>query len=284
MARKLSKILVSQTEADLIKNKTAQQDAMGFATDEDSLVFNQHVIRGVSDWGRQKLKAMEDAEVLSKLTASITFSPGNGSYITGGASGYNATITVTLKFNGQPAAGATVTKVAAGGTPKLDGDGKAFTADANHPGTYTLAVKPVNDKYTATDGHFGEKVKVHVAYNGMEKDFSVDYDRYAITYFGGGAETITAADVVKLKDMGVKNTVAGTYTIATTPGQYVWLCVPSFLAISSVTAVTGTQTSPVPMDDVKTVTGVKQGEEAVTYKCYRTGLAVNGTSVTFRIA
>lgn len=281
MARKLSKILVSQTEADLIKNKAAQQDAMGFATDEDSLVFNQHVIRGVSDWGRQKLKAMEDAEVLSKLTASWAFAPANGTEMVGGSTGFHVTATLTVKFQDQPVGGATVTRVK-NGTPIFT-SAEAFTADTKNVGNYTLTLDK-SESATVTNGKVSETFVAHVVYNGMEKDFSVTYSQYAACYFGGGADTITAAQVKALTKQSQLGSVAGTYTIATTPGQYVWLCVPSFLTINSVTAVTGTQTSPVPMDAVKTVTGVMSGEQPVTYKCYRTGLAVNGTSVTFRIA
>ncbi len=265
MARKLQKILVSQTEADLEKNKADQADAMGFSSDKESIVFNQKTIRGVTAWGRDYLQRQQEAEQLSKLTAALTFSPASGSELIGGSSGFHVTLTLKLSFDGKAATGATVKLVSSGSTPLFTGTGGSLV-ESDTPGTYTASVDK-EDAVSVTSGSLSQTFRVQVSYNGLTKNFDYGYSQYAAIRFvsKAGTATVTAAEVGAATVKYVKSKVAGEYSVAHTAGQYLWICVPNFMSVAKATS----GGFDAPLEPVQSVTGVNSGEVAVTYKCYR---------------
>lgn len=281
MARKLQKILVSQTEADLEKNKADQADALGFSSDKESIVFNQKTIRGVTEWGRGYLQRQQEAEQLSKLAASLTFSPASGSEMVGGSEGFHVTMTLKLTFDGKAATGATVKLVGTGSTPVFTGEGGTLTESADTPGTYTASVDK-QEAASVTSGKLSQTFRVQVSYNGITKSFDFSYSQYAAIRFvsKAGTATVTAAEVGAATVKYVKASVAGSYSVAHTAGQYLWICVPSFMSVNKATS----GGFDAPLEAAQSVTGVKSGEESVTYKCYRMSGAAQSSPVSLVIS
>jgi len=81
-------------------------------------------------------------------------------------------------------------------------------------------------------------------------------------YFGGNtSSTLDSAKVLALTKQTIKTSPAGSYSVAVTQGQYMWLCVPSTMTINKVTS----SGFAVPMESAVSVTVSGKG----TYKCYR---------------
>lgn len=280
MARKLQKILVSQTEADLEKNKADQADALGFSSDKESIVFNQKTIRGVTEWGRGYLQRQQEAEQLSKLAASLSFSPASGSEMIGGSEGFHVTLTLKLTFDGKAATGATVKLVSSGSTPAFTGvDGTLTESDT--PGTYTASVDK-QEALSVTDGKISQTFRVQVSYNGLTKTFDYSYAQYAAIRFvsKAGTATVTAAEVGAATVKYVKASVGGSYSVAHTAGQYLWICVPGFMSVNKATS----GGFDAPLEAAQSVTGVNSGEVSVTYKCYRMSGAAQSSPVSLVIS
>lgn len=208
---------------------------------------------GLTDWQKSFLAQQEEADRQGKYSVGLA--------VTGVTTEYTGTelralLQATTKYNGEKVA-ATVK----GTTENLsgvvfDGSGSA-TVVVSVPATSTGRV---SDAFTVrcewNDGH-----------GILSKTASATLTRYAPIRFlsKGGGEAPTSEEITAAVQKQVKGSIAGTYQIELTPGEYVWVCVPSFLTASGFTS----GGFAVPMEAAVTVP-VVIGGTTVTYRCHRT--------------
>lgn len=262
---KLSKIYASKTEADLIALAETEPAAVGFSSDEESVVFNGRAVRGVSAWGRDYLQQKYEEECLGKLTCSFALSPTSGSELTGAPS---VKVTATVKYDGTLV---DPTSIVAGGSgmPAL-----TKSSTGVYAGTGTLGVSYANGKLSFTYSY-------KVTYNGLNKTFSVSFAQYAPIYIGSSAATsVPESSVSSFANKYVKSSCAGEYSLTITADQYVYICIPSFMSLTKVTS----SGFDVPLEAVETFSLTLSDDSTVSYKAYRTSSKPQTSPMAISIA
>lgn len=113
--------------------------------------------------------------------------------------------------------------------------------------------------------------------SGVTKTASASAKAVYPMYFGGNtANIIASTDVLAMTKQAIKASPAGTYSVAVTKGQYMWLCVPSGMTITKVTSSGFT----VPMETAATVAVTGKGN----YNCYRSSSTYVAGTVNIVIA
>lgn len=204
----------------------------------------------LSPWATDFLKRQEEAERLSKLTASLALSPAGTEY-TGAAIEY--TLTASAKYDGKA-----VTPAVVGTTANIssatftNGVAKyAYTPPATSTGKETV-------NFTVKCTYTDELGKV-------EKTASASQTRYAPIKFLSSAAQPTGAAIAAATQKQVKSAIKDDYSIAFTKGDYVWVCIPAFLTATKFTS----GGFGVPMEAPVTIP-MTIGSSTVNYKCYRT--------------
>lgn len=113
--------------------------------------------------------------------------------------------------------------------------------------------------------------------DGVSKSASATVTAVYPMYFGGNSSgTLGSAAVLALTKQSLKTSPNGSYTVAVTQGQYLWLCVPSSMKINKVTS----SGFDVPMQAAATVAVDGKGN----YSCYRSSSQFNAGSVNIVIS
>lgn len=206
--------------------------------------------KALTPWQEDFLNRQEEAERLGKFTASLAMNP-NSSEFTG--QNIDFTLTATTKYDGA-AVSSVVTPTSANiqNVEFANGVGHYnYSSPTQSAGKETISVS-VKCVYTDDLGS-------------IEKTASASQTRYAPVKFISSAGTPDSAAIVAATQKQVKSAIKGDYSIAFTQGEYVWVCVPSFLTPTKFTSAG----FGVPMEAPVNV-NVAIGNTTVTYKCYRT--------------
>jgi len=154
------------------------------------------------------------------------------------------------------------TSVKVSWTSKLDGsqvtpessfvtqgdDGKIISETANSSTTVTISD---TTKFTHT-----------TTVSGTSKSATATATAVYPMYFGSSANsTLTSDNVLAMTKQAIKSSPAGSYSVAVSASQYMWLCVPSTMTINKVTS----SGFDVPLEAAATVSVTGK----ITYKCYR---------------
>ncbi len=204
----------------------------------------------LTPWQKDYLARQEEAERLSKMTATLSLSPAGTEY-TGTAIEY--TLTAGVKYDGKAASASVVgTTANLSGVAFTNGVGKySYTPPTTSTGKETVSFTV---KCTYTDD-LGK----------VEKTASASQTRYAPIKFLSSAAQPTGTAIAAATQKQVKSAIKGDYSITFTKGDYVWVCVPAFLTATKFTS----GGFGVPMEAPVTVP-VTIGSSTVNYKCYRT--------------
>ncbi len=134
------------------------------------------------------------------------------------------------------------------------------------------SVKSVSDTINSTTSY-----SATATYNGVTKTASRTVSAYYPMYFGSSANTtLEESDILAMTKQSIKSSPSGTYSITVGQGEYLWLCVPSTMSISSVTS-SGFE---VPMESYITVTVTDKTD----YRCYRSTSSFNEGTVSIVIS
>lgn len=205
----------------------------------------------LSDWQKDYLARQEEAERSAKFAVSLS-ATGNNTEFTGQTT--PITLTASTKYDG-----AAVQAQIAPTTSNLTD----VTFDASGKGVYNApAPTTSNGKVALT---FGIKATYTDDLGSIEKTASATVTRYAPIKFLSKSEPVTGAEIAAATQKQVKSSAAGEYSIELTPDEYVWVCVPSFMAIKSFTS----GGFAVPMQ-TGFIIPVPIGSTTVDYMCYRT--------------
>lgn len=205
----------------------------------------------LTPWQEDYLKRQEEAERLSKFTATLSVTP-SANELTG--ENVELTLTATTKYNGK-AVSSEVTPTSANLKDVVFTNGVGhyvYNSPASSTGKETLSLT-VKCVYTDDLGK-------------IEKSASASQTRYAPIKFLSSAASLslTSSAILSATQKQVKSAIKGDYTIAFTAGEYVWVCIPSFLTATKFTS----EGFGVPMEEPVTV-NVPIGSTSVSYKCYR---------------
>lgn len=223
---------------------------------------------GMTEWARNYMTELENADKLSKLKVSLALSanPSNGGEFAG--SDITITVTATVTYDGTLVDPTSIS----GGESGFSSFTKQSTGV--YVGTYTLSAS------SHTNGLLSKTLTVTAVYDSMSKSASSTYSVYAPIKFGSLAtQTADAASITGWAQSFVKSDVAGTYTVSVTSGNYLHICVPAFMAVSSVTS----SGFDVPVEAVQTV-AVTVGSTTVNYNVYVTSEQIGVGSMTITLS
>lgn len=261
----LSKLYASKTETELLALAETEPAAVGFSSDEESIVFNGKAIRGVSEWGRDYLLKQYEEECLSKLTCELAFSPSNGSELTGKPT---LTVTATVKYDGTLVDPTSIGKATTGAPHLTKQSTGVYQGSAEVPSS-------------STNGKLSFTVTYNVVYNGLTKQFRNTFVQYAPIYIGSSAATsVPESSVSSFTNKYVKSSCAGEYSLTITSGQYVYICIPSFMSLTKVTS----SGFDVPLEAAETFTVILSDDSTVSYKAYRTSSKPQSSPMNIEIA
>jgi len=133
-------------------------------------------------------------------------------------------------------------------TSVFQGDDYVISQTANSSTTVTISD---TTKFTYT-----------TTVNGTTKSATATATAVYPMYFGSSANsTLTSDNVLAMTKQAIKSSPAGSYSVAVSASQYMWLCVPSTMTINKVTS----SGFDVPLEAAATVSVTGK----TTYKCYR---------------
>lgn len=116
-----------------------------------------------------------------------------------------------------------------------------------------------------------------IVYNGATITGSKTVSAYYPKYYGSSSKSaLASADITALTKQSITSSAAGTYNVAVAEGNYLWLCIPSTMTISTVKS----GGFDVPMQTATTVTVTGKGD----YKCYRSASTFKAGTVNIVIA
>lgn len=221
---------------------------------------------GLTQWQKSWLAQQEESDRQGKFYVGLVGS-GVGQEYTGTA--LNALLQATVMFDGKRVDG-TITGTTANLEGVTFGAGGSASAPLSVPAASTGRVA---DVFTIRgDWDDGNGV--------LSKTASVTFTRYAPMRFlsKSGTDAPTPEEITAAAQKQVKGSIAGTYQIELTPGEYVWVCVPSFLTAGGFTS----GGFAVPMEAAVSV-AVKIGGTTVTYRCHRTSGAPTKSPMSLTI-
>lgn len=224
----------------------------------------------LTPWQREYLQGKEAEERAAKFSASMSLS-GVAQEFDGEAVSY--AVNVAVRFAGQGV------EAAVTGTSANIRDGEFAAVGAGQYRRQAVIAPPATGNGSIGTS-FSAKVTYTDEYGSLEKTVTASHTRYAPVRVlsKGGADAPSGDEIRSAAQKMVRASIAGDHTLTVTPGEYVWICVPAFMTIKTVTSAG----FAVPME-AAVEAAVVIGATTVSYRCYRTSSAPQSSPMNIKI-
>lgn len=214
----------------------------------------------LSQWQQEYLNRLEAAEVVAKFVVTLT------------------TSLLDMELTGEPV------NIGLSVTSRYEGVGvqpavSALTSNLNGVTFEGGSAQAVWSPPATSEGKESITYGIRATYNALQKEAYTTKTLYApMRWVSKAAEGVPTSEEINAGVKTVAASAAGTYTFGIPGGEYLWLCVPAFMTITSITS-SGFQVPVLPEEQAQCTIG----STVVTYRCIRLAGRPQSTSITLKI-
>ena len=246
-----------------IKDSEVVVEKKALSLKYDSGTDDLSISDGTSDFTTVSLSSLRDAidantDLIIDAHASVSLAASK-TVIERGVS-TSVTFTGTASFNGSTDLITEMDIYANSST-----SGTAVKTSSTSPVTYTASLSS------------SVTYSLKVVFGGVTKTTTRSVNAYYPIYVLASASTPTASTITSGTKQSISSTAAGSRSVTTSDGDYVWLCVPSGVTVPSSATMSGFDC---PITNEGTVSGVSVNGASVTYTLVRTTNTMKADTLT----